>query len=201
MAVNTLIQTTDPAYPVRAGALAMRALMQNIKAVSDETCDPDADNDRDYFAITECVSKSLATNLTNSDQAHREGYLRAIADILCMAADGVSPGENWDPIGSTKWSFAGRGRLELDMSGESNDMTVSGERLEYSLEAVHELAHLFDTIETAINEEGEDASNKGLIRRTRAVMTRTQTLIHLLQGSLGDSVVSDDQIKHAFGPL
>lgn len=79
-------------------------------------------------------------------------------------------------------------------------MSVSGERLEYSLEAAHELAYLFDAIETAMKEEADTCSG-ALLRRTRATMTRMQTLIHLLQDSLGDSVVTDDQIKATFGPL
>ncbi|ABE42921.1 hypothetical protein [Polaromonas sp. JS666] len=108
MAINTLIQTTDPAYPVRAGSLALQALMRDIRAVSDETIDLEAEEDRDYFAITQLVAKSLKENLKNPDPAHREGYLRAITDILCMAVDGVSPGDNWDPIDSTKRSFSGR---------------------------------------------------------------------------------------------
>lgn len=84
---------------------------------------------------------------------------------------------------------------------DSTEMVVAGERLEYSLEAVHELAHLFDEIETAIKEEADACSSPALIRRTRAMMTRMQTLIHLLQDSLGDTVVTDEQIKQAFGPM
>ncbi len=77
---------------------------------------------------------------------------------------------------------------------------VSGERLEYSLEAAHELASLHEEIATAMHEEADFAGPE-LIRRTRAMMIRSKALISMLQDSLGDAMVSDDQIKLAFGRL
>lgn len=78
-------------------------------------------------------------------------------------------------------------------------MNVSGERLDISLEATHELATLYDQIEAAMHDEsGDFHDGVSLIRRTRAMMGRSRRLISLLQDSLGDCVVTDEQVKEAF---
>ena len=81
----------------------------------------------------------------------------------------------------------------------SLEMSVSGERLDLSLEAAHELASLYDQIEAVMYDESGDLNDGvSLIRRTRAMMGRSKRPISLLQDSLGDSVVTDEQVKEAF---
>jgi hypothetical protein len=82
------------------------------------------------------------------------------------------------------------------------DMAVTGERLGISLEATHELASLYANLESAIYDESGDFNDGvSLIRRTRATMGRMKRLISLLQDSLGDSVVTDEQVKEAFNVM
>lgn len=66
----------------------------------------DRGDSRDYRAMAAMVQQDLETNLHHQSPAHREGYLRALTDLLSLTADGAGPGDEWDPIRSTAAAFA-----------------------------------------------------------------------------------------------
>lgn len=96
---------------LQAAAAALKDLVRRISDISSETCvslgdgpgDPDG---RDYPAMLALVASSVDADLIGASPGHREGYLRAITDLLCMLADGsVSCDDDWDPIGHTSPAF------------------------------------------------------------------------------------------------
>lgn len=93
---------------VCAGADALIALVNEVKRESERQL---ADYDgRAYHELVRTVETSLDRHFVHSDAAHREGYLRALTDLLCMVADDVTPSRSsgWDPIANTAdgWSPA-----------------------------------------------------------------------------------------------
>ena len=90
------------------GAAALQSLISQIHEVSNATCDPDAEGDtRDYRRLAMMVQASVAENLQHQDAAHREGYLRALTDLLATAADGCLPCfDDWDPLACSAAAFA-----------------------------------------------------------------------------------------------
>ncbi|MDP1649553.1 MAG: hypothetical protein Q8M01_15315 [Rubrivivax sp.] len=89
------------------GAAALQRLLQGLFDVSNATCgSDDASDARDYRLLAKMVKNSIAQNLQHQDSAHREGYLRALTDLFCMAADGCCPSAGWDPIANTAAAFA-----------------------------------------------------------------------------------------------
>lgn len=105
------------------GAVALHDLIRRIAAVSDATCDGlgDAQGDgRDYVAMVQMVEASIRSNVSAAGAEHREGYLRALAHLLCLVADGAGPTATWNPLGETAAAFAASteaGRLLVSASG------------------------------------------------------------------------------------
>lgn len=132
---RALVTTTTPAKG-RAGIAARRstmgkhngtsagaaALVELLRHIHDETereigieleRDPQSDNDaRDYAAVSKAIEESITANFAQASAAHREGFVRALADLLCMFVHGgtLDPFDNWDPIKTTEASFAARKR-------------------------------------------------------------------------------------------
>ena len=52
--------------------------------------------------ITALIEDSLISQYVSALPDRREGYLRAMADLLCMVADGVLPSEGWSPLRNTQ---------------------------------------------------------------------------------------------------
>jgi hypothetical protein len=96
----------------------VRELLRKIVAISDDTCCRFGDDDdgRDYFVLTKAIEASFVDNL--NDAARREGFLRAMADLLCNCADEGLPGPEWDPIQVTEGAFL-RARLAGTVGGAS----------------------------------------------------------------------------------
>lgn len=94
------------------GAAAFQDLLRKIGDISERTCadafiEPHADS-RDYRQMVGLLQGSIEANVAHADTAHREGYLRSLAHLLCLNADGCgTDGSNWAPIHATAASFAG----------------------------------------------------------------------------------------------
>lgn len=91
-----------------AGAAEFQNLLAQIGALSNATAGTDGHDGRDYRAITALIEASLISQYVSALPDRREGYLRAMADMLCMVADGVLPGEDWDPLRIPNWPSVGR---------------------------------------------------------------------------------------------
>lgn len=96
---------------VNQGAKALIDLIDSIGVISNATCylidaKPEADT-RDYKAMAAMVNDTLqAMMAADQDATVREGFVRAMTDLLCMTADGTGIGTDaWDPIGVTAAAF------------------------------------------------------------------------------------------------
>jgi hypothetical protein len=98
-----------------AGANAMKALREQLHAKSEADLEayyalnpnPEDTDGRDYRGLVQLVQASLDANLQHPDPAHREGFLRALTDLLCIEGDGcgIDDADEWDPIRNTARSF------------------------------------------------------------------------------------------------
>ena len=103
--------------PQRAGFLSFVAL---VRRLDEETTRQIAvagwdggDDPREYVELCSLIEDSIRTNILGTDPGQREGYLRALADFLCITADGCSLGleemeSTWDPLAVTEKSFASK---------------------------------------------------------------------------------------------
>jgi len=108
--------TSAPKRDLHGGVTALRQLLSTILTISEETIwqfGEDLDG-RNYACIADAIKASLHDNL--NDAARRDGYLRALADLLCQCADGGLPGPEWDPIQVTEGAFL-RARLAGTVGG------------------------------------------------------------------------------------
>ena len=110
--------TSAPKRDLHGGVAAFRELLSTILAIGEETVCQFGDevDGRDYVGIALAVETSFADIL--SDAARREGYLRALADLLCQSADGGFPGPEWDPIQVTEGAYF-RARLASNLSEDA----------------------------------------------------------------------------------
>jgi hypothetical protein len=107
----------------RAGADALIALLRSVDIGTagsfERADDTDIDNNydpRDYVQICKAISDSIATNVTHAETQHREGYLRALADLFCMWVDGCAQGlDEMKPIEVTAASFGAAHVLQVSM--------------------------------------------------------------------------------------
>ena len=96
---------------VRAGADAFLRLLQqvNLQTAADFAAEDDGALDdvdlRNYPALVALVDASVRENFVDSSPQRRQGFLRAIADLLAMHADGAVPGAGWDPLKSSEAAF------------------------------------------------------------------------------------------------
>lgn len=91
-----------------AGASALQELIRHIGTISDDTCDSLGDgpgDGRDYVTMVKLVEASIGADLVDASGEHREGYLRALAHLLCLVADGAGPTGTWDPLLETSTAF------------------------------------------------------------------------------------------------
>jgi hypothetical protein len=95
---------------VQQGAQAFRDLLEVVKKLSDDTADPDSAVDtRDYVAMFGALESSLNANLVDAGAGRREGFIRALTDLICVSVDCACPNLDWDPIETTNPAFARRG--------------------------------------------------------------------------------------------
>ena len=91
-----------------AGAAALLELIRRIGIVSDATCDSlgdDKGDGRDHVTMVQLVDASIRANVAEGCSEHREGYLRALARLLCLVADGAGPTATRDPLQETSVAF------------------------------------------------------------------------------------------------
>lgn len=99
---------------IQQGAHALIDLVETIGDISKDTCcllaDDQETDTRDYKTMAAVVSDTLQAMLApQQDPRVREGFMRAMADLLCMTADGCGIGtDKWKPIEVTEFSFSGR---------------------------------------------------------------------------------------------
>jgi hypothetical protein len=100
-----------------AGAEAFQQLLRDIdnKTGADlsafylEHPDREGEDGREYVAIVSMVQSSLEETLRHPDPSHRQGYLRAMADMFCIQVDGCGVTfDGWDPIKTTSQAFEAR---------------------------------------------------------------------------------------------
>ena len=98
MATNTVLTQ---------GAAAFQALIRTVgdKGEADLLSSDGSVDTRDYRAMAVLVAKDLDANLHHPDSMHREGYLRALTDLLSISADGFGIDQVWDPIKDTAAAF------------------------------------------------------------------------------------------------
>jgi hypothetical protein len=111
---------TDAERSVHAGARQLVELIKAINADAERSFAgraaqtrqddrQDASDPRDYIAIVRRIDRALQRDYTNADPRHREGFLRALADLLCIVGDRCVPAiEDWDPIAATAAPYRAR---------------------------------------------------------------------------------------------
>lgn len=105
-------------HSLRAGAKALKDTLQAITDLSNQTCcqlGDDVDS-RDYVTMTNIVESSIRTNLIDAPPEHRQGYLRALVDLLGLVGDDCGLPRPWDPIASTESAFT-RHRMKAGDQG------------------------------------------------------------------------------------
>ena len=125
--------TSARARSVKQGAESLRDLLQRIATETNEAFraygdeDPDGDP-RDYRRFAALIEESFRANVLEADPPHREGYLRALADMFSLTADGFGPGNGhepaeWDrdPIAATAEAFK-RPRRVVPSPGDAADV-------------------------------------------------------------------------------
>lgn len=95
------------------GALALRDLIDRVDACTGNDFDqyPDSNSGpldpRDYVAVVDLIAEALDGNYVNASARRREGFLRALADLICTVGDGFCLSrESWDPLKTTESAFA-----------------------------------------------------------------------------------------------
>lgn len=96
---------------VRAGADAFLGLMEQLDELAlanfaeewDEQGDP-----RDYIAMAALVEASIRSHLVDAPEQHRQGFVRALVDLICLNIDGcgIDCDTAWDPLKSSTAAFA-----------------------------------------------------------------------------------------------
>ena len=101
-------QQTGADQSLRAGADALKDTLQAITDLANKTCDQLGDDvdGRDYVTMASMVERSIRTNWLEASTDHREGYLRALADLLGIVGDDCGLPRPWDPITTTETAFA-----------------------------------------------------------------------------------------------
>lgn len=101
---------STPYDDLRIGAHRFKSLLDNIKAISDDTCTRLGDDfdGRDYKAIASEIEVAMTDHFVSATGPQREGFLRAFTDFMAITADGCSPSQDWDPLASTAAAFVRR---------------------------------------------------------------------------------------------
>jgi hypothetical protein len=107
---------------LRYGASILIGLIEVVKGMTEtdfvdwQKANPgeDATDCRDYCAAVAVVRGTLLHNLNHYNEVRREGFLRALVDLLCVFGDGVTPTwETWDPIANTATGFSPQETVEV----------------------------------------------------------------------------------------
>lgn len=92
-------------YTARTGAQSFIQVLQHLKASAD------ADDGRDYAELVDKLQASITGCLQHPSHAHRQGYVRALCDVLCVTADECTLPRDWatawDPLAASALDFEG----------------------------------------------------------------------------------------------
>lgn len=108
---------------VEAGAQAFRSVIDTIGAMTAAAYErqyPDRDrgdddpDPRDYRAFSEFIVGEFRAAVDATDSEFREGFVRCLASLFSVVADGCCPGSDWDPLKETAESFAQAAAREDD---------------------------------------------------------------------------------------
>lgn len=98
---------------VRVGASAFIEMLEAVKARTEADLEAhvqaggnDIEDARDYPAIVSLIDAALQAHVTDAPPLHRQGFLRALADLLAMEVDGCGRSDNWDPVKTTEAAYA-----------------------------------------------------------------------------------------------
>lgn len=149
---DTTVSAETTATQLQAGAADVYRLLQSIDTVSRESVDPDSEADpRDYGRMAAVVRDALA-RYADATQSQREGFCRALTDLLCINADGCSVDPaRWDAIANT----GGPVRLLPDnaslgpapsavLTDATNDLLAAAALLHYAKEHAGDVAQGVD---------------------------------------------------------
>jgi hypothetical protein len=80
----------------------------------DDDADENADG-RDYAAMVDAAEASITENFVNASPARREGYMRALVDLLCINVEGcvMDDSSAWNPLRVTAAAFSRRQRTSV----------------------------------------------------------------------------------------
>lgn len=142
------------AQSMNPGVAALQELLRNVGAVSAATCGVDEQVDqRDYRAIAKMVEASISSNVTHADAVHRNGYLLALARLLCLNADGAcaSPEDLAYPLPSEQASVGGGGFGQLQALAAAALQTLPmGYATDESRRCLNQMTDMLaDALETA----------------------------------------------------
>ena len=114
--------TKQKSLEIRAGADAFLSLLVAIKAKTESDLEEFAEaggdyaDVRDYPALVRTLERDLIANVVEASPAHRQGYLRAIVDLLALEVDGCGISDDWDPLLSSAPAFFAAERSKVSHS-------------------------------------------------------------------------------------
>lgn len=123
MGSETTVTATATTIGVQAGAQAFRGVINAIGAMTAAAYErhyPERDrgdddpDPRDYHAFGEFIVGEFRTAFDSTDSDYREGFVRCMASLFSIVADGCCPGSDWDPLKETAESFAQAAAREDD---------------------------------------------------------------------------------------
>lgn len=104
------IENLQIGVPMIAGALAVSELIRQFGVISDATTDSESASDtRDYGAMLGLLRVSVDRYVIHGQPAEREGFLRALVDVLAAEADGAGVDRDWDPVAAIAVQLSGGG--------------------------------------------------------------------------------------------
>lgn len=104
MAIATLTSHAQP-KAVTAGAESFIQLRKEIQRISHESSHRLAGEDYDYVAMVKALEPCIQANALHEDALHRQGFLRALADLISTEVSGCGLPDQWDPVNTTAESF------------------------------------------------------------------------------------------------
>lgn len=90
---------------VAAGAESFIQLRKEIQRISHESSHRLAGEDYDYVAMVKALEPCIQANALHEDAMHRQGFLRALADLISTEVSGGGLTDQWNPVKTTAESF------------------------------------------------------------------------------------------------
>lgn len=96
---------------VKDGANRFMLLLDRVRQISDSTVDRFGEHQdgRDYVQIAEELERAMREHLLEAPDGQKEGFLRALCDLMSVCADGCCISSDWDPLSTTAAAFSAAG--------------------------------------------------------------------------------------------